>query len=163
METTQTLTDMERHALVRQRVQETSKLDPKIPLSLDGREFVLLYTNRAVKGILEDTGINILQSPLGTAEMEDPKVLGSVVFRGLQAKHPDLTSEAVDEMITFRHLMYIQSQVMAALGLFYPDVADLPVLEKDARPEVGSEDPTHGRAANGSATGLSPVRSALVS
>lgn len=146
------MTDVDRHLLVRQRMQETSKLDPKVPLHLNGTDYRLHYTNRAVKGILEDTTLNILDQPLGSEKLSDPAILGSVLFRGLQKEHPDLTLEAVDDLISVRHLLYIQTQITVALSLFYPDVADLPLLD-DTRPEAGDEDPTQRPAASGSATG----------
>lgn len=146
--------DAERFALMRQRVQETGKLDPNVQIQLDGKGYTLYFTNKSVKDILSDTGLNLLKEMITSADMGDPLVLGSLVFRGLQKKHPELTQEAVDEMLTVRHTLYVQAQVVLALSLFYPDVADIPLLD-DTRPEAGSEDPTKKPSGNGSATGPS--------
>lgn len=147
-----TLTPDERMDVIRLRVQDTGKLDPDITIRLDGKDWTLRYTNRAIKGILSDTGFNLLSVRLTTEDMANPETLGSLMFHGLRSRHPELTPEAVDEMLTVRHTLYIQAQVARALGLFFPDVADMPLAD-DTRPEAGSEDPTQPPTDSGSATG----------
>lgn len=118
----------ERQAIVRQRMDETIKLDPTVPLSMGGRDFTLVFNNWAVKEILKETGLNLLTTPLLSEQMTDPTVIGPVLLCGLRTHSPELTLEEVDRLFTMRHLLYVQTKLAEALSLFYPDTEDLPKL-----------------------------------
>lgn len=140
------------YTLARAKVQETSKLDPEVPLSLGGRSWILVYNNWALKGIFADTGINILGVPLTSKEFSDPVLAGAVLYWGLRTRHPEVTQEEVDKLFTTRHYLYVQSQVFQALQLFYPDIEDMPKVTGEG---VVEEDPTKPPVVSGSVIGPS--------
>lgn len=137
----------EREAVMRQRMQDTIKLDPKVPFRLGDHESPMVFNNRAVKEILKETGLNLLTSALTTEELLKPDVLGWIVFWGLKQCRPDVTMELVDEHLTARHTLYFQSQIITALQLFYPDVEDLPKLSEPKAEDI--LDPTSPPLAHG--------------
>jgi hypothetical protein len=130
----------ERAEIIQQRTRDTMKLDPTVPFHLGGTERVMVFNNRALKDILTDTGLNLLRDPLTLEHLTDPKTLSAIIYRGLQAKWPEVTLDTVDEMLNMRHFMYYQTQITVAMSLFYPDIKDLPKFP-DAEPEP-TGDPT---------------------
>lgn len=102
-------------------VAETTKLDPAVSITLKGTLYKLEFTNRSVKNVFDDTGYNILQEKFDRSRMEDPKLMGSLVFRGLQKNHPDLDQDQADDLFTLRHYPYILDRLITALDMFMPD------------------------------------------
>lgn len=119
------------------RVQQTFQLDPQVSVTLKGSAYVLEFNNRAVKDVLKDCGFNALRDPLSMEVMENPEILGSLLHRGLQTHHPDLTIDAVDQLFTSRHYPYIVNRLRAAMDMFLPDLSDQPPLPE----EESAEDP----------------------
>jgi hypothetical protein len=130
----------QRAEIIQQRTRDTMKLDPKVDLQLGDSTRVLLFNNRAIKGILEDTGINLLRDGLTIDHLSDPNILTKILKRGLQAHWPEVSEEGLDDLVSMRHFLYYQTQIFTALSLFYPDIKDLPKLP-DAEPEPAG-DPT---------------------
>lgn len=129
-----------RMEIYQQRVLDTFQLEPKVSISLKGQFYTLEFNNRAIKDVLKDSGFNILADSLGDTAFEDPNILGSLLHRGLQANHPDLTVEDVDKLFTARHYPYITTKIRVALDMFMPDMSD---VERDEEPEaVAQGDPT---------------------
>lgn len=125
-----------------ERVLETFQLDPRVALTLKGKALTLEFNNRAIKGVLKDCGFNALKSSLTVEAMEDPNTLGSLLFRGLQTHHPEMTQDDVDLLFTSRHYPYILNRIRAAMEMFLPDLSDLPVTEEDAQDPPQPRQPT---------------------
>ena len=135
----------------RRRLEETFKLDPIVPIKLKGNNYTLEFNNFAVKEVMKQTGFNIMAKSFGMSEMENPEILGSLLFQGLLTNHPDLTQDSVDKLFTYRHYPYILERLRMALTLFMPDISDLqPREEGVTETEL---DPTKRLALVGSGTG----------
>ena len=132
-------------ALVQQRkeIEETFKLDPLVKIQLKGVEYTLEYNNLSVKGIYKDTGYNLLSTSLGKDQMDDPNVMGALLFYGLKTHHDAMTQEEADKLYTYRHVVYIMSRITTALELFVPASSNKDLADPDeaGSPQV-SEDPT---------------------
>lgn len=129
-----------------QRVKETFQLEPQVSITLKKQTFTLEYNNRSIKDVLKDSGFNLLADSLYASEgasqpLENPEILGSLLYRGLQAHHPELTADDVDKLFTARHYPYVTAKIREALDLFMPDMSD---VERDEEPpeSVVPEDPT---------------------
>lgn len=110
------------------RVMETFKLDPAIKITLRGVEYTLEYNNYAVKGVLADVGLNLLSDGFGNLDqIQNPDILGSLLFRGLEINHPELKQADADRLFTTRHYSYVLNRLRAALALFMPDMSDIEV------------------------------------
>ncbi len=135
------LSPQEALELRRKRTLETFQLDPQVPIELKGKPYILELTNFAVKGILKDTGHNILSVGFGVEQMQDPEMMGALLRWALELNHPDLTQDDVDRMFSYRHYGYILEKLKAALDLFLPDMSDVQI--EGARPNVQEgEDPS---------------------
>jgi len=124
----------------RRRLAETDKLESAVPLSLRGRMYKLEYTNRSIKGILADTGRNVIADGLQRELLQDPDVYTSFLYWGLVTSNPDITKEQVDDLADYRHFPYITTQIMQAVTVFMPDTSDL--FEETGAPEPSDLDPT---------------------
>lgn len=147
------MTPEERRAVTKARVQELLKLDPQVTIKLKGNDYTLEMNNWAVLGILKDTGYNLNSAGFGTEQMQDPTIMGCILFWAMQTHHPDLSLEAVNKLFTYRHMQAIFDKIMECITLYSADVSDL--VEPDDRKvfdDLGA-DPQKPSAANGSATG----------
>lgn len=136
-----------------ERVQATFSLDPTVNITLKSQKYTLEFNNRAVKDVFKDTGVNLISvMGLGLSEMESPDVMGSLLFRGLQKNHTDLTQESVDELFTFQHYPYILHNLRKALKVFAPEIEDLLPYLREATDEP-VVDPTLQPTESGSGTG----------
>lgn len=136
MESTATPKQLE---VYQERVQLMFQLDPQIPIVLKGKTLTLEFNNRAVKDVLKDCGFNALRDSLVGESMDDPNILGSLLHRGLQCHHPEMTVDDTDALFTSRHYPYVVNRLRAAMDLFLPDLSD--VVELPPKTE-GQEDPT---------------------
>jgi hypothetical protein len=126
-------------------VEKTTQLDSVVSITLDKKEYKLEFTNRAVKGVFDDTGYNILSQVFDRARMQDPKLMGSLLFRGLQKHHPDLTQEGVDDMFSLRHYPYILDRLTDAMDMYVPKRQELEEEgEESQNPTQRSGAPTTG-------------------
>ncbi len=127
----------------RKEIGETFKLDPQVTIKLKGAEYTLEYNNFAVKGIYKDTGYNLLSTPLDKQQMDDPDIMGALLYYGLKTNHEDITQEQVDKLYTYRHMVYVMSRITSALELFLPESSkkDLTDPGEAGSPQV-AEDPT---------------------
>ena len=107
------------------RIGETLKLDPTVIIMLKGKDYTLEFNNFAIKGILKDTGFNLMGSFLGTEEMENPEIMGAVLYYGLKTHHNELTQEECDKLYGYRHNVYILDKIREAIRLFLPDMSDI--------------------------------------
>lgn len=138
-------------AIRRERLIETTRLDPQIPIILKGQKYTLEMNNFAVKGILKDTGHNIIKLGVGLDQLTDPVVVGSILFWALRTGHPDLTQDDVDKLYTHKHYAYVMERLVETVRLFLPDMTGL-----EETPMKGlADDPLKPSAPNGSATGHS--------
>ncbi len=138
--------------LRRERVQATFKLDPTVIITLKGVDYTLEFDNAAVKGVLKDTGYNMMSTAFSVDQMQDPDVMGAMLFRGLQHNHSDMTQEKADSLFSVRLYPYVLEKLRQSLALFLPDMTDVDV-EKPKEAAKESEDPTLQQAVAGSATG----------
>ena len=119
-------------AIRRQRVLETFQLDPLVKVMLKGKEYTLEFNNRAVKFIMKDTSLNLMSAGFGMDAMQDPEIMGALLFRGLQTHHPDLTQDEIDLLYSYRHFPYILQCLRQGLDLFLPDMSDVEAEEDQA-------------------------------
>ena len=119
----------------RDRVDDLFQLDPTVTITLKKTEYTLEINNWAVKGVLKDTGVNLMSVGFGPEQMQDPILMGSILYWGLLTYHDTLTQEAVDKMYTYRHYAYVLSKVRKALELFLPDMSDVETDEATGRTE----------------------------
>lgn len=135
---------------VGERVQATFKLDPQVAITLKGKDYILEFNNYAVKGIFKETDFNLMGSAFTLAQMQNPRVMGVMLYYGLKTNHPDITEDEVDKLFTYRHYPYVLSKLRQAIGLFMPDLTDLV-----SKPEGSGlpEDPTLLPTPAGSDTG----------
>jgi hypothetical protein len=119
------LSETERRAEIRKRVEETWKLDPLVKITLPGikKEMTLEFDNAAMKGIFLESGINLLDGSWGK-ELTHPVNLGLMLYWGLK-RHQTISQEDVDKAYGARHIAYIQTKLGEALQPFYPDISDL--------------------------------------
>lgn len=115
--------------LVEGIMSQTFKMDPKVPISLRGEEYTLEYDNQAAMDVVSDCGFNILTDELFPVQY-DPKVVGSLLFRGLQGSHPSMTFLESNRLFTTRHFPYIIRKIAEALRGFLPDMSDVEVLKE---------------------------------
>ena len=124
----------------RRRVLETFQLDPLVPIKLKGKDYTLEFNNWAVKKVLKETGFNVMSTGFGMEQMQDPVVMGNLLFNGLLTNHPDLTQDDVDRMYSFRHYPYILECLRIGLDLFTPDMSDVETADNPI-PEI-TQDPS---------------------
>jgi hypothetical protein len=118
-----------------ERIQGLFQLDPEVKISFAGKHYTLLLNNWAVKGILKDTGHNLMSLGFTVEVMTDPNTLGSFLFWALQTKHPELDQEATDKLFTYRHYAYVIDRLKQAIAMFLPDMSDFQVDEAVGRTE----------------------------
>lgn len=136
--------------LFKERVQETSKLQPQVPIMLKGAHFTLEYNNSSVIQILNDKGLNLLTQPITKDMMYDPVFLGYILHIGLKEFHPDLTQEQANNLFTLRHYAYVSSRIKEAIDAFMPDLSDLEVSDLKEEEDDGEKvDPTSQLASAG--------------
>ena len=115
------------------RIPDTFKLDPKVTITLKGNPYTLEFNNASAKGVLLDSGFNLLNDRLTQDHIGNPNIMGSLLFRGLQTNHPDLTIEETDKLFTVKHYPYINRKIMEALVAFMPDMSDMEVDEVEEK------------------------------
>lgn len=136
--------------LFKERVQETSKLQPQVSIQLKGNSYVLEYNNSGIIQVLKDKGLNLLTQPITKDMMYDPVFLGYILYIGLGQHHPDLTEGAANELFTLRHYAYISNRIKEALDAFMPDLSDLEVSDlKEEGEEEEQLDPPSQLASAG--------------
>ncbi len=130
----------------RKEIGDSFKLDPRVPIQLKGKEYTLEFNNFAVKGVYKDTGYNLLSTPLDKEQMNNPDIMGALLYYGLKTNHDDMTQDSADKLCTYIHQLYILSRLHAALDLFLPESAKKELEGLSDPGEAGSpqvaEDPT---------------------
>jgi hypothetical protein len=136
-----TLTREQARDLRRTRIEQTFQLDPQVNITLKGKKYILELNNWAVKGILKQTTVNLMAAgDFGICQMQDPEVMGAILFWALASNQPDLTQDEVDKLYTFRHYPYILEKIKSALELFLPDMSDIQIEGARVQTEA-AEDP----------------------
>lgn len=118
-----------------ERIQPLFQLDPTVTITLKGAVYKLELNNWAVKGILRDTGVNLMQVGFGIAEMQSPELLGSFLCWSMRTHHPEMEQEQVDKLFTYRHYSYVLDKLKTCIDLFLPDMDDLEVDKATGRTE----------------------------
>jgi len=156
------ITSEERRKIRKERVLELFKLDPLVPITLKGKEYILEFNNYAVKGVFKDTGLNIMKAGFGQEQMQDPEVMGAMLYWALKTNCTDFTQDDVDKMYSLRHYSYILERLREAIDLFLPDMSDIDAQIEQEKREAGlleandggeGADPLSKTVVNGSATG----------
>lgn len=124
--------DAKQIARVGKAVDESFKLEPSLTVVLRGKGYTLEFDNMAAKGILRDTGQNILTES-GANLLDHPDHLGSILYWGLKRHHEDMTQDESDGLLVLRHRFYITKRIMEAMSLSIPDA------DEDNQPEGGLE------------------------
>jgi hypothetical protein len=101
---------------------EDSQLDPAVNITLRNKQYTLEYNNFSIKGILKDTGFNLLNQNLTVKELGDPAILGAFLFWGLKTNHEELTQEQADKLLTYRDHFNVMLGIRKALTLYLPEV-----------------------------------------
>lgn len=139
------MTREERRNIVMQRVQDLAKLDPFVPMTLQGTTYKLEFNNKAIKAVNAELGVNLLAEGFIPVELlTHPDKLCALVCIGLQKHHPDITEETVDNILGLKHQGYIVQCLREALVSFFPDVSDLPRINTETGelvPEAGGPAP----------------------
>lgn len=134
------------------RSQPLFDLEPSVTLKLKNQHFMLEYNNWAVKEVLKATKVNLIEAGFTMGDWVDPEKMGILLYCGLVTNHPELTQEAVDKLLTYRHYPLVLQQIGEALRLFMPDMADVELDE--SKDEVSdTKDPIKQPAKAGSGTG----------
>lgn len=153
------MTPEERQEIRKKRVEETFQLDPVVSIKLKQKDYTLEANNYAIKGILKDTAVNLMDTGFRKEQMNDPLLMGSMLFWLLRTNHPEMTQEESDKMYSFRHYAYVLQRLNIALDLFLPDMSDIDAQMARERMEAegregadGEKDPTKELTASGSDT-----------
>lgn len=122
-----------------ERIQSLFQLDPEVKIALCGTHYTMVLNNWAVKGILLDTGHNLMALGFTIEVMTDPVTLGSILYWSLKTKHPELDLETVDKLFNYRHYAYVVDRLKAAIAMFLPDMSDFEVDEALGRTETNAD------------------------
>jgi len=128
----------------RKWIEESFKLDPIVTIMLKGKEYQLEFNNYAVKGILKDTGYNLMSKEPRLAYMHSPEIFGAFLYYGLKTHHPEMTQEEADKLYSLKHYLYVLDRITKAVTLFMPELTEeekAMVMASEKVPEV-VEDPT---------------------
>lgn len=126
METKELTPEQKKTQLFISRLPEVMALDPKVPFRFMNQDLQLEMNNVALMGIYKDTGINILGDGFKAIQLDNPEVVGVVLFRALNQNHPDITQEQVNKAINARQYFYIRERIMESLSLFMPKEEETP-------------------------------------
>lgn len=132
------VTPDEANEIRRARILDTNKLDPKVTLVMDGNDLILEFTNRAVKDVEKELGINLFNGEFTAQHMTNPTMLSRMLYFGLRKHQPELTLEQIDDMFSFRHFGYYMNRLTEALSMFTPDTSD---IQEPEQPVNGIERP----------------------
>ena len=127
--------------IYRQRMGDMLQVDPQVSIKLGNQEYTLEFNNFAAKGILRDTGLNILTDSIPREKASDPEFIGSLIYWGLTTAQPEMSKDEVDKLIAVRNLLYIRGRVNLALDLATPDMSDVEI-EQPQEVEGPTQDPT---------------------
>jgi len=108
-----------------ERIENTTQLDPQVPITLKKNRYTLEINNQTAIDILGDTGINLLSTGVSPDQWKDPKIVGAILYRALETHHPELDQKAVNRLFTLAHLLYISGQLRKAMSLYLPITEDL--------------------------------------
>lgn len=124
---------------------EYSAVDP-VPVMLD-HERHLLFTNRALKDIQRETGINPFNGDEWDETSRTPDGLAVLLWAGLRHEDPDLTIEQVDEWIMLPRLYYYRERLLFAYNDSLP--APDPAPAGEAAPAEATDGPNPEAAPTG--------------
>lgn len=126
------MTKDERQKEIIKRVQALDKLDPFVVMTIRGKDYKLEFDNKAIRLINTEFGVNLLEIPYLPDELfKDVDKLARVLQIALTRNHPELeTLEHVADLIGVKHQAYIMHCLRNAADFYFPDVSDLPPLEK---------------------------------
>lgn len=146
------MTKEEKKALHILRLQDTCKADPRVEIMLGGKPYFLEFTNRAVKNVLTKLEVNLLKDNFSIEDLQDPAKLCTLLQIGLSTHHPDITEDALDDLLTARQWPYVMNRLSTSLELFMPDMSDMVEAKVSEVPE--GEDPTKKPTPLGSGIGV---------
>lgn len=118
------MTPQEYRLLQQERTKDTFKLDPLVSINLKDKEYTLEFNNTAVKAVLKELGVNLLNEGFNQGQLQDPDILSHLICIGLKANHSDVTIEEVDRQMNIRYLPYYLNRLRTAIDLFLPDMSD---------------------------------------
>lgn len=125
--------ERQKQRMVTERVKALCKIDPYVIITLRDKQFKLEFNLKAMKAILAELDVNLLAGgKIERALLDDPNVISKLVHIGLRQHHPELTEDAVDELVSIKHYYYILEALTEALTAAFPDMTGVP---KDGDPE----------------------------
>lgn len=117
------------------RIFELSKSDPWYPILLGSkdneREYKLEFSFGAVRRLFQDTGLDISASDIQMDHLGNMELLLKVLTAGLSTHHPDITEEAVADLLNMRRRVYYAFVVSKAMQATQPDLEDIQELVND--------------------------------
>lgn len=113
----------EKRLEVVRQLHEATKLEPFTEIVLRGNVYKLEYENKAIKGILADTKVNVLEG-FDAKALNDPDFRTKLLFWGLKMHHSTLTEDQIDGFQPIRQAIYITSKLSEALRAWFPDLTD---------------------------------------
>jgi hypothetical protein len=116
------------------RLEDLSRLEPYVRIKLGDRELLLEYTNRSIRNIQKEMGLNLLMDSVGKEQLSNSDTLNTFLLIGLSKHQPDITPDELDDLISFKHIPYIMNRIMEALSLYFPDMSDLEDVESAPDP-----------------------------
>lgn len=124
-----------------QKLPEISQLDPVVMVTLDRKDYKLEFTNQSAMDVLSDCGFNIISDRFTPQIATNAKVLGSLLYRGLEKHQPDLDQMTVNHMYSIRQYHYVSNCIIEALTSFLPDMSEYEVHEPEVEEETEKADP----------------------
>jgi len=124
----------------RERVEPLFQLDPVVTITLKEKKYTLEFNNWAIKGVLKDTGINMISMGFSADMMSDPMMLGSVFYWAMATHQPEMTQDDTDKLFTYKHYAYVLEKLRICVDLFLPDMSDIEIDMATGR-TVEDEDP----------------------
>lgn len=115
------------------------QLDPRIIMELHGsKPYLLEFTNKQVKRVHKELGVNLLVSAITQDQLRDPEFISKFLLIALEQNQPDVTEDEVDRILTIKQIPYIFNCLIDALDLFYPEIPILPISSPNGG---GQQDP----------------------
>jgi hypothetical protein len=109
-----------------------------ITVPIDGKEYRLRYSLRALKTLEKEHGLSLMRGGEDMARaLQSPSCFTTVLHVGLQAEHPDLTLEWVEDRVDAGMLIeIIPLLILAISGIWIGDKLEDAVKSPNGLPEV---------------------------
>lgn len=116
---------------------------PGVNINIPGQfEFTLEYNLRAVKNVLKNTGVNLLEG-VSPDDMKNPDTFMELLFQGLQKYHSaEITSveQLEDHPVgSLKYLNYVSASVGLAIQAVMPDSDVMKKIMDDAAADIAKQ------------------------